>query len=393
MGLACALKLLLALRTYGSNDVLYWEWFLDRLRQAGGVGLYHSADPANDAKIFNHPPFMIHLLRLMQALASATGIAFPFWLRLPAIVADLGATVLVWRLLAPRLGRDVSPGALVLLAAAPPAIMISGFHGNTDPLMICCVLLSVYLVERRRPAWLAGAAFGMAMNVKVVPLIFAAAILLYLPDVRERLAYLTAAALVFLAGSLPYLIQDPVFIARRVFGYGSFAGDWGLTRLLASLPPGYEGLGAAYAHRGRFAVLAVVVAVSFWLNRSPHKPPLFLQCGLVAYLFMALSPGFGVQYLAWLVPWVVGLGLGPALLYYAASGAFLVLVYTYWSQGFPWYLADSGQVGAWPDYASNAGLLCWAVVVVILVLYLRRLAPAPTEPRRVSPLQTGAGSG
>ena len=74
----------------------------------------------------------------------------------------------------------------------------------------------------------------------------------------------------------------------------------------------------------------------------------------------------------------------------AQSGAFLFLVYTYWSQGFPWYLADSGQVGAWPDYAVTAGLLCWAVVVVILVLYLRQLAPEPAEPRIASPLQPGA---
>src|SRR2546423_11021153 len=108
---------------------------------------------------------------------------------------------------------------------------------------------------------------------------------------------------------------------------------------------------------------------------------------------MVLSPGFGVTYLSWLLPWVVGLGLWATLLYYAASGTFLFLVYTYWAQGFPWYLADSGQVGAWPGYAVAAGLLCWAVVVAILVVYLRRLAPEPAEPRIASPLQPGASGG
>jgi hypothetical protein len=34
--LALALKLLLALTTYGTNDVSYWAWFLEQLRASGG---------------------------------------------------------------------------------------------------------------------------------------------------------------------------------------------------------------------------------------------------------------------------------------------------------------------------------------------------------------------
>ena len=49
--------------------------------------------------------------------------------------------------------------------------MISGFHGNTDPLMIAPLLLSVYLIEADAPSWIAGAAMGLATNVKVVPVV------------------------------------------------------------------------------------------------------------------------------------------------------------------------------------------------------------------------------
>jgi hypothetical protein len=74
-----------------------------------------------------------------------------------------------------------------------------------------------------------------------------------------------------------------------------------------------------------------------------------------------------VQYLAWLVPFAVGLGAGPMALYWATSGVFLFLVYDFWSQGLPWYLADSMRVG---DYYF-AGLdyfhiLCWLSVVALL---------------------------
>ena len=51
----------------------------------------------------------------------------------------------------------------------PTSIMISGFHGNTDPLMIALLLLSVYLIEADAPSWIAGATMGLATNVKVVP--------------------------------------------------------------------------------------------------------------------------------------------------------------------------------------------------------------------------------
>src|ERR1700679_2804312 len=78
---AFILKILLALSTYGTNDVYAWERFA-RWSALFGSRLY-TIDAA-----FNHPPSMIHVLAAMMWLAKTTGIAFPFWLRLPAILAD-----------------------------------------------------------------------------------------------------------------------------------------------------------------------------------------------------------------------------------------------------------------------------------------------------------------
>ena len=67
--------------------------------------------------------------------------------------------------------------------------MVAGFHGNTDPIMVSLLLLSVYLVETGRGEWLAGAAFGMAMNIKILPLLLAPAALLSLPGTRRRIGF------------------------------------------------------------------------------------------------------------------------------------------------------------------------------------------------------------
>lgn len=372
--IAFAVKITIALTTYGTNDVSYWAWFLERLHESGGVGLYHSTDPSNGTKFFNHPPFMIRALQVMNWLTVTTGVPFPFWLRLPAIIADLGSLLLVWRLLAPRLGRALSPLALLLLALAPPSIMIAGFHGNTDPVMIAFVLLALYLLDRRYPPWLAGIAFGMSLNIKIVPVIFVAAIILHLPDLRRRLGFLVATGLTFLLGSLPFLLQDPIFIVKQVFGYGSFSGFWGISRLLTRyLPPDAWAI-EAYANQGKYVALGAVGSASLWLHLRHRATPLFRRCGLLAFIFLALSPGFGVQYLAWLIPWVVVLGAPATALFYATSGLFLFLVYTYWSQAFPWYHADAVSLGLWQGPTIGVELLCWAMILALIVVQLRQIS-------------------
>lgn len=365
--LACMVKLRIASTTIGTNDVLRWETFLTTLRASGGIGLYQLVG------YFNHPPFMIHALFGMDALTSLMGMAFPFWLRVPAIIADLVSLVLVWKLIQPHWNGHQAAIALGLLAAAPPSILISGFHGNTDPVMICFVLLSVYLLDRRGWVWAAGIAFGMSMNIKVVPIIFIPVLLLYLPTFRQQAIFSLCAAATFAVGSVPYLFQEPEFIVRRVFGYDSLYGLWGLSRLLvfgSETTGGLAVLNTVYASTGKYLVLGIIVALAWWMHRYRPKISLFQQCGLTALVFMVFTPGFGVQYLAWLVPWVVGGGVWAALGYYITSGTFLALVYTFWAGEFPWYLADADApgVGDWTGFVIYFELACWAAVVVVLGL-------------------------
>jgi tetratricopeptide (TPR) repeat protein len=112
------------------------------------------------------------------------------------------------------------------------------------------------------------------------------------------------------------------------------------------------------------------------MNRAEPKPRLFAQASLVFLLFMSVSIGFGVQYLAWLAPWVVGLGWEPAAFFYAASGVFLFLVYNYWAQGLPWYLADSINVGDYGGYFDYFQMICWFSVVAAAYVAWRKVSIA-----------------
>jgi hypothetical protein len=107
-----------------------------------------------------------------------------------------------------------------------------------------------------------------------------------------------------------------------------------------------------------------------------------VQCAVTAFLFLAFSPGFGIQYLAWLVPWAVAAGTAATALYYATGGVFAFLVYTYWSGGLPWYFADARPVSPewWPPPIVVFELLCWASVLAVLWSLLRGLTESPVFP-------------
>jgi len=395
--IALGLKLWLATGTYGTNDVRSWEQYRDISASAGTLELYRRVEQ------FNHPPMTTGLLRLMGWLAATTSIAFPFWLRLPAILADVGALILVAKILTPgsrgrfagvretlagtrhagsfscRSRANFPEATLTLMAISPISIMVSGFHGNTDPVMIALVLLAVYLLDVRPVIWLGGAALGMSMNVKVVPLVLVPVFFFYLPTWKRRGEFFGTAAVVFGLASLPYIVQDPLLIGRKVLCYGSLYGNWGIARLLRDAPPPWHGLDVTLRQYGRYGIMAVLATVAYLMNRNRTKPSLFTQCGVIIFLFMTISTGFGVQYLAWLVPWVVEVGFWPCLIFYSTTGVFLGLVYTHWSRGFPWYFADSCIVGDWQGSARIFEWLSWATVAMALVLLIRQVRLAARD--------------
>ena len=51
------------------------------------------------------------------------------------------------------------------MAVSPVLFVISGFHGNTDPVFVMFALLSVYLLSDRRAPALAGLSIAIALSV------------------------------------------------------------------------------------------------------------------------------------------------------------------------------------------------------------------------------------
>ena len=344
------LKTWLAFTTEGEPDISAWQDFLLHIRECG-VCVYQTGglmiEPIGPRITpFNHPPFVIHYLRVAGWISSAFHWDFAATFRVVTSCFDLGSAFLVYKLL--KRTAVFTRIRYLLYLVAPATIIISGYHGNTDTLMIFFVLLAAFLIER--PV-LAGLAFGLAISIKVVPIIFIAAFVFYLQS-RDRLRFLGAAAAIAVFLSLPFIVQDPVTIVKQVLGYGSFPGRWGWSRALFS-QIGPSRVFWLVSRLSAYLLLAYIWYLSFKMGRK--RVPLFKQLGVIAFVLIAFTPSWGTNYMSWLDPFPGILGAIPALAYYVTSGGFISYLYF-----------------VNPDESTRLSGICWLAVLIITLMFLRQ---------------------
>ena len=350
------LKLMLAFSTAGAPDISVWKDFVVHINECGvcvyktgGLMQYPGGVRVNP---FNHPPFMIHALRLINFVSLQTGLGFETVFRSLTSLIDTGTAIVTYYLL--QRAKLFSAPAFLLYLVAPATIMVSGYHGNTDSVMIFFVLLASLVSST---PWLAGIAFGMALNIKIVPIIFLLAFVLKYKDRQQRMWFLGTTLLVVLIASLPFLIQDPHAVAGGVLGYRGFTGRWGLSRaLFASLGPS-----DLYQTLTRLTTYLLLLYILYLSWRSRTQPRIVLL-GLLVFTFIAFTPAWGTNYMAWLDPFAIALGPWPALVYYLTSGAMLVYLY---------FIND--------DESTRLIAVGWIGVLLITWLFLKRTRTVPTD--------------
>ena len=389
-GLALVLKVCLALYTIGTNDALTWDHDLLKVRTSGAERLYREgveySSPAGwkyPRQEFIHPPGVVNGLRGLGVLQDASGLPLHCWLRVACAIADIGTLWVVWSVFRGAQHRMLT----MLIALSPVSILISGFHGNTDPIMICFVVVCVYSIERRRMAWSA-VAFGLAVSVKLVPTIFVPTLLLSLPDWHSRIKWTGLAAVIWAACSMPYLAQEPILIFKTMLTYESARGLWGLYFLSSLLKStALEPIHTVYAPVAKWIALLAVASLPLALRCFRVPLPLFFQCGMVVFLFLLLSPGFGLQYLAWTVPFVCALGIRPTASYYAVTGTCILTIYAAASRGMSNYYADVFNVSMLMRISIR--LVCWVTIAVIACRFIQLATIARACSKGTQPAHEG----
>jgi hypothetical protein len=361
-----ALKVWLAATTHGTQDVRTFQQFAKVIGQVGPVGIYGVAHPAYD--LYNHPPLTGDLLWVLEQL-TRHGASFPLLIRLPATLADVFTSLLVFELVRGwRNDTRLAMWAGIGTACSPVLVIISGFHGNTDPVFIVLVLLSVWLLTRRNLPLLAGLTFALALSIKVVPLVALPVVLLWALLRGRRTLLMFAGGLVSTLAVIwgPSVALHWPAIRDNVLGYNGWSTpQWGLAPIMTDL-----GLKGTELHPLLDQLRTPVVAVSallgmflVWRRRDALAPAV----GISLACLLLLSTATGTQYLAWAVAGLFIAEPWTGLLYSFVSGVFLFTLYDAWTKG-TW---DIAQASPWNAGRAQLGMLAWASLAVAVFCAVR----------------------
>lgn len=371
-----ALRVGLIICSHGSNDMVTWAYFADTIRDHGLWFAYENLP------LFNHPPLMGWMASALRQLAQFIGLEFRIVYKLPMLGADLVSLVLLAKIwtrqtwlprATPR--RVTILAALAIFSCNPISILVTAFHGNTDSLCAMFGLLAAYFHSRGR--WsLAGLALAASVNVKIVGVMWAPALFFLCPKPKDA-ANLVAG---FCAGMLPFALPMwfcPSAFIENVFQYNSSIDYWGIQVVTLKFYQQYPDIAVAalaYRSTGRYVILAVIIACALWSRFRGFSA--FQAAAASMGIFLIMTPGFGVQYLVWVVPVLAGASLVRSALWGATGGAFIGWVYySYLIDVFPWRSFHNRPMDE-PIWV--VGVIAWFVLLgSVLYLFKPWLNRAP----------------
>ena len=281
---------------------------------------------------------------------------FAHLIKIPGLA---GEALTLW-----ALWRFAGPKASAAYAWLPAAILVSGFHGNTDGLYAALVLVAVIAFDRQR-YYFAGLLLTAALNVKLIPLVLLPLVFIGSPNWKALLRLTAGLAI----GAAPFVV--PALSAghamyRNMVLYNSTTDNWGFLVILnhcAAIPVLGKLAAAtrdAYLVAGRYVVLAAVTGVAL-LSKFRSRRPMAEQAALGAALFLLLTPGFGVRYVIFVAPSLCLVDLPQGLLWGWASGLFIGVVY--WT----WLVTAAHPISLFQNkfsyYAWVIGLAAWGILL------------------------------
>lgn len=386
---ATVIKVAIALNTFGTNDVAVFYSFSRSLADHGlewtyqnGV-IWFTSRKGYLLPIFNHPPLIAHYLQLIgylshQGIFQSCGLTFPFLLRLPGIIADFIVVVVLVRLSKTNVRFRIPTWALALFAISPVSVMVSGFHGNTDPVVVMFLVLAAYMCLRERPG-LCGIFFALSCQIKVIPLLLLPIIFFFWLARGAAKRFTIPFVLLSIAICAEPLIRFPMLLFRNVLAYGGYWGGWGISYWLRltqwqqfdgkpfDMPPA----AAATALLLKVGIVAAVLMIA-WRRRYVLERGVIDSIAYAWIIFFVFSPSISAQYMVWLAPFI--LILSPSLYAYlvVSSSVFLFFFYNTVAGGLPWYIAIStskvNTLNLWTPWS----LWPWATLIVGMIFLWKK---------------------
>lgn len=353
-------RLVLAATTYGTNDVYWWIKFMHLVQSLGSVEIY------GHIQIYNHPPLMSAYLWLLSHLPSVSlehpG-AFPFWFRLPGILADVGLVFVVYRLFGAYCNDRTPAAAAILVALSPVLILVSGFHGNTDTIFPFLILLAAERLLLGKQEFIAGLIFGLAANFKIVPILAIPTFFFWLRNWKSKTIFFSGFLMIVIFGYGYHVLNAYEMMVRNVFMYSALEGMWGFGAITSWL----NLWGPATGTILKLLVFTSITAqaeilgarAKSTLDKQKRGRLLLESLGWTVLLFFIFTPGWGIQYFAWFAGPILFLSYRLAVRYHLVAGLLIFSAYNNWSNGGWWFAASVG----WNPWEFFLIMLIWGYLV------------------------------
>lgn len=373
--LAALFKIYCAWTTFGTTDVYLLYIYAKSIIDHGLEATYRSTT------LFNHTPLTASYITTACAISEAWKIPFPFLIKLPCIIADF---LVVLVLLAARKDGIPNAGWLAFFALSPVSFMVTGYHGNVDPVLVLFLVLAAWMCmkDHHLPC---GLFLGLACNIKIVAILLAPVFFFYWVHRGKGLRFTAVTIAVCLAGwSLP-LIQYPGVFIKNVFGYSSYWGVWGVTYWLRAThaavfqPVTWSDM--TPAEHTTIAILKGLIVsgilVLAWKRRTARGQGIFATIACAWAIFFMFSPGVGVQYMVWPAPFILLAAPWWYAAFVLAASAYLFVFYNVISHGMPWHhgISTNQLVPLWVSWTNPP----WIVFIGGLVWLLWKWIKKPAD--------------
>jgi uncharacterized membrane protein len=306
------------------------------------------------------------MLEVLNGLVDR-GASFTFLIRVPASVADVASAWLLFELLRLRCTASEAALAAITLAASPLLIIVSGFHGNTDPVFVAFSLLAVYVLGAHDRTFWGGLTLATALSIKLVPVVLLPMmiVLCVRRGGRRLLRFCAGGLVVFLVLWVPVLLRDGRDFLHQVLFYSGIPfTQWGVPQFLHWARHEHGYYLSVLSHTGPVMLLVAALIPALLVWEAPHE--WMLAAGLGFPLFLLLSPAFGMQYLVWPLAAAYLVNGLLAAIYNMVASVFAWLVYSDWS-GRWWGWNEAHGL---PFTTTGLVLMCltWCTLLLV-VLY------------------------
>lgn len=378
LAIALLVRLLPAAMIFGTEDVHGWEVL--------GSSLAEGGNPYATTYI-SWPPLWLPCTVASWTASDALGLPFHFVVKLLPIAADVIITFLLYAA-AKAYGRKPMVTALAY-ALNPISIYTSAIHGQFDSIPALCTTVALLLAgeeTRESESWKAGAWLGVGAAFKTWPLFVLPAVIAPLRRLRHQVSLAVVALLLFTAALLVPWPFAGLKAVTDVLRYRSAAGWWGLTSLFVldgrATPSGDPVTWVFY-----LAMFAVTLLVLLTKPRAADGAVLMLLT------FLVFTPGFGLQYLLWIVPAALLADQRRAIVYSALGGVLIAVEVL--ARPYTGYIGDTVRILPHIGYARAYGsgldqiytiggrLVLWAFVCYWWVISLGRIIVHPERGRAV----------